>query len=194
MTVGMLPRAMRLERGGRDWMRGLLLVAVVACGLAGCNTTGDVASTMYPEAVRAGGAVKSDTAIVLVANGGSETINYLQFVHNGFPAINARGISLAPDGLVAIPVAVGTTGLELQNYTTTGRPGTYLPNGASMGFVPVHTPKIDLPSPGLYYVATVFPGHQRSFETRPTALQLTKLRKERPELAALKPVNFTWSN
>ncbi|MFK4519452.1 hypothetical protein ABIF20_006817 [Bradyrhizobium japonicum] len=175
-------------------MRGLLLVAVVACGLAGCNTTGDVASTMYPEAVRAGGAVKSDTAIVLVANGGSETINYLQFVHNGFPAINARGISLAPDGLVAIPVAVGTMGLELQNYTTTGRPGTYLPNGASMGFVPVHTPKIDLPSPGLYYVATVFPGQQRSFETRPTAVQLAKLRKERPELAALKPVNFTWSN
>ena len=175
-------------------MRGLLLVAVVACGLAGCNTTGDVASTMYPEAVRAGGAVKSDTAIVLVANGGSETINYLQFVHSGFPAINARGISLAPDGLVAIPVAVGTTGLELQNYTTTGRPGTYLPNGASMGFVPVHTPKIDLPSPGLYYVATVFPGQQRSFETRPTAVQLAKLRKERPELAALKPVNFTWSN
>ncbi|MGY4301567.1 hypothetical protein ACVWXN_009662 [Bradyrhizobium sp. i1.4.4] len=185
---------MRLERGGRDYMRGLLLVAVVACGLAGCNTTGDVASTMYPEAVRAGGAVKSDTAIVLVANGGSETINYLQFVHNGFPAINARGISVAPDGFVAIPVAVGTTGLELQNYTTTGRPGTYLPNGASMGFVPVHTPKIDLPAPGLYYVATVFPGQQCSFETRPTAVQLAKLRKERPELAALKPVNFTWSN
>ncbi|WP_441233705.1 hypothetical protein [Bradyrhizobium sp. 930_D9_N1_4] len=127
-------------------MRGWVFVVVAACALAGCNTTGDLASTMYPEAVRAGGAVKSDTAILLVGNGGSETINYLQFVHSGFPAINARGISLAPDGFVAIPVAVGTTGLELQNYTTTGRPGTYLPNGVSMGFVPVHTPRIDIPS------------------------------------------------
>ena len=175
-------------------MRGWVLVVVAACALAGCNTTGDVASTMYPDAVRAGSSVKGDAAILVVGNGGSETINYLQFVHSGFPAINARGISLAPDGFVAIPVAVGTTGLELQNYTTTGRPGTYLPNGVASGFVPVRTPKIDLPAPGLYYVATVFPGQQRSFETRPTAVQLAKLRKERPELAALKPVNFTWSN
>ncbi|WP_339036763.1 hypothetical protein WHZ78_04345 [Bradyrhizobium symbiodeficiens] len=175
-------------------MRGWVFVVVAACALAGCNTTGDVASTMYPEAVRAGSPVKGDTAIVLVGNGGSETINYLQFVHSGFPAINARGISLAPDGVVAIPIAVGTARLELQNYTTTGRPGSYLPNGVSMGFVPVHTPTIDIPSPGLYYVATVFPGQQRSFETRPTALQLAKLRKEHPELAAMKPVNFSWSN
>jgi len=175
-------------------MRRWVFVVVAACALAGCNTTGDVASTMYPDAVRAGSSVKGDAAILVVGNGGSETINYLQFVHSGFPAINARGISLAPDGFVAIPVAVGTTGLELQNYTTTGRPGTYLPNGVASGFVPVRTPKIDIVSPGLYYVATVFPGQPRNFETRPTAAQLAKLRKERPELAGLKPVNFGWSN
>jgi hypothetical protein len=149
---------------------------------------------MYPDAVQAGSAVKGDSAIVLVGNGGSGTINYLQFVHNGFPAINVHGINLAPDGLVAVPVVVGTTGLELEDYTTTGRAGTYLPNGASMGFVPVHTPKIDINSPGLYFVATLFPGQQRNFETRPTAVQLAKLRKEHPELAGLKPVNFGWSN
>ena len=78
--------------------------------------------------------------------------------------------------------------------TTTGRPGTYLPNGVASGFVPVRTPKIDIVSPGLYYVATVFPGQPRNFEIRPTAAQLAKLRKERPELAGLKPVNFGWSN
>jgi hypothetical protein len=185
---------MGLKRDRLELMRGLVFVAVVASGLASCNTTGDVASTMYPEAVRTGSPVKSDTAIVVIGNGGSETINYLQFVHSGFPAINAHGISLVPGGVVAIPVAVGTTRLELSNYTTTNRPGSYLPNGASMGFVPVHTPTIDISSPGLYYVATVFPGQQRNFETRPTEPQLARLRKERPELAVLKPVNFAWPN
>jgi len=185
---------MGFKRDCLNHMRLLVFATVVASGLAGCNTTGDIASTMYPEAVRTGSPVKSDTAIVLIGNDGSETINYLQFGHSGFPAINAHGISLVPGGVVAIPVAVGTTGLELSSYTTTSRPGIYLPNGVSMGFVPVHTPTIDIPSPGLYYVATVFPGQQRNFETRPTAPQLARLRKERPELAVLKPVNFTWSN
>ena len=78
---------------------------------------------MYPEAVQAGTAVKGDSAVVLVANGGDQTIDYLQFVHRGFPAINARGITLSPDGIVAIPVPVGTTGLYLSNYTSVGRPG-----------------------------------------------------------------------
>jgi hypothetical protein len=175
-------------------MRGWVFVIIAACALAGCNTTGDVASTMYPDAVRAGSSVKGDAAVVVVGNGGSETINYLQFVHSGFPAINAHDITLAPDEVVAIPVPVGTKGLQLSNYTTSRRPGTYLPNGTSMGFVPVNTPGIDIASPGLYYVATVFPGQQRNFEVRPSGAQLSKLRKERPELAGLKPVNFGWSN
>jgi hypothetical protein len=149
---------------------------------------------MYPEAVRAGAAVKGDTAVVLVGNGGDQTIDYLQFGHSGFPAINARGISLPPDGFVAIPVPVGTTELQLSNYTSVGRPGTYLPNGMSSGFVRVNTPEIDIRSPGLYYVATIFPGQPRSFELKPSAAQLIKLRKERPELADLKPVNFNWLN
>jgi hypothetical protein len=149
---------------------------------------------MYPEPVQAGVAVKGDTAVVLVGNGGDQTIDYLQFVHSGFPAINARGINLPPDGIVAIPVPVGTTGLQLSNYTSVGRPGTYLPNGMSSGFVRVNTPGIDIRSPGLYYVATIFPGQPRNFELKPAAAQLVKLRKDRPELADLKPANFNWSN
>jgi hypothetical protein len=175
-------------------MRKAVFVVLLACTLAACNTTGNFYSTMYPEAVQAGTAVKEDTAILLVGNGGSETINYLQFVHSSLPAINARGISLAPNDIVAIPVSVGTTGLYLSNYTTSRRPGSYLPNGTAMGFVPVNTPNIDITSPGLYYVATVFPGQERGFDVKPTGVQLLKLRKERPELAGLKPVNFGWSN
>ena len=51
-------------------------------------------------------------------------------IHSGFGA-STRGINLPPDGIVAIPVPVLTTGLQLSNYTAVGRPGTYLPNGRS---------------------------------------------------------------
>jgi hypothetical protein len=159
--------------------------------LVACNTTG---SSMYPEPLQAGGAIKGDTAIALVGNGGSETIGYLQFVHNSLPAINARGISLPPGGIVAIPIPVGTTGLSLSNYTTSGRPGGYLPNGIATGYIPVRTPPIDVNSPGLYYVATIFPGQQHNFEIKPTGNLLSQFRKERPEILNLKPINFSWTN
>jgi predicted small secreted protein len=167
----------------------LSIVIVTASALGACNTT-----SMYPEPVQAGSAIRNDAAILLVGNGGSETIDYLQFVHSSLPAINARGIRLSPGEVVAIPVPVGTTKLYLSNYTTSRRPGAYLPNGVAFGFVRVDTPSIDINSPGLYYVATIFPGQERNFETRPAGPQLIKLRKERPELAELKPVNFSWSN
>ena len=147
---------------------------------------------MYPEPLQAGSAIKSDTAIVLVGNGGSEVINYLQFVHSSLPAINASGITLAPGGIVAIPIPVGTSGLSLSNYTTSGRPGGYLTNGVAFGYVPVRTAPIDINSPGLYYIATILPDRQPNFEPRPTAVLLAKLRKERPEVSNLKPINFSW--
>jgi hypothetical protein len=166
------------------------IIIVASFALGGCNIT----SSMYPEPLQAGSAIKADTAVLLVGNGGAETIGYLQFVHNSLPAINARGISLPPGGVVAVPVPVGTTGLSLSNFTTSGRPGGYLPNGMAMGFIPVRTPPIDVDSSGLYYVATILPDRQPNFETRPTAILLAKLRKERPEISNLKPVNFSWSN
>ena len=138
---------------------------------------------MYPEPLQAGSAIKSDTAIVLVGNSGSEVINYLQFVHSSLPAINASGITLAPGGIVAIPIPVGTSGLSLSNYTISRRPGGYLTNGAAFGYIPVRTPPIDINSPGLYYIATILPDRQPNFETRPTAVLLAKLKKERPEIS-----------
>jgi hypothetical protein len=149
---------------------------------------------MYPEAVRPGDAVKNDTAVLIVANGGNQTINYLQFVHSSLPAINAGGINLSPGGIVAVPVPIGTSGLSLSNYTSSIAPAGYLPNGSSYGYIPVGTPPIDINSPGLYYVATVLPGQRPNYETKPTSQQIAKLKKERPELARLTPVNFNWLN
>lgn len=173
-------------------MRKVIFSIIVAASFAlvGCNTT----STMYPEPLPVGSAVKPDAAILLVGNGGTEAIGYLQFVHSSLPAINAYGISLSSGGVVAVPVPVGTTGLSLSNYTTSGRPGSYLPNGMAQGYIPVRTPPIDINSPGLYYVATILPGKQPNFETKPTAILLARLRKERPEISNLKSVNFSWSN
>jgi hypothetical protein len=170
-----------------------IIITITAFALVGCGTSGG-SSVMYPEPVQSGSAIKSDTAIVLVGNGGSDVINYLQFEHSGLPAINARGITLAPGGIVAIPVPVGTSRLSLSNYTASRRPGGYLPNGMAMGYVPVRTPPIEINSPGLYYVATILPDQQPNFESRPNGAQLAKWRKERPELSSLKPVNFSWSN
>jgi hypothetical protein len=171
----------------------VFFIIVTSYVLVACSAPGSL--SMYPEPLQAGSAIDNNTAIVLVGNDGSEVINYLQFVHNSLPAINARGISLPPGGIVAIPIPVGTSGLSLSNYTTLGRPGGYLPNGMATGFVPVRTPPIDINSRGLYYVATVFPAHQEhNFEIKPNGTLLAKFRKERPELTNLKPVNFSWSN
>lgn len=87
-------------------VRKTIFFLSVVCMLAGCGGSQGL-STMYPEAVRPGDAVKNDTAVLVVANGGGQTINYLQFVHSSLPAINARGINLPPGGVLAIPVPSG---------------------------------------------------------------------------------------
>ena len=175
----------------KQFARNLVLFSIAICALAGCGGS-QFTSTMYPEAVQPGAAIKNDTAILIVANGGSQTINYLQFVHSSLPAINARDINLPPGGTVAIPVPVGTTGLSLGTYTSLAAPAGYLPNGSSFGYVPVRTPPIDITSPGLYYVATVLPGQRPNYEVRPTSQQIAGLKKQRPELAWLTPINFNW--
>ena len=77
--------------------------------------------SMYPSAIEAGQNVDDQMAVLLVGNAGPETINYLQFGHSSLPAINARGIDLPPNGIVAIPVPVGITSLSLEDYTVSGR-------------------------------------------------------------------------
>jgi hypothetical protein len=159
--------------------------------LAACGTP--EAISMYPEPLKAASTVESNAAIALVGNGGNDTIDYVQFVHNSFPAINARGINLPPGGIVAIPVPVGTTGLSLNVYTTSGRPGGYLPSGMAMGYVSVHTPAIDINTAGLYYIATIFPERKPNYEVKPSPPMLTKFKAEQREISRLRPINFSWS-
>jgi hypothetical protein len=157
--------------------------------LVACSTSH--LSTMYTQPVGSN-SVENSMAVVLVGNAGPETINYLQFTHSLMPAINARDINLPPNGVIAIPVPIGTKGLSLAVYTATGQPGGYLPSGTSYGYVPVRTPKVDINSRGLYFIATVLPGRRENFDPNPNPSALARLRSAEPQLADLTPVNFTW--
>jgi hypothetical protein len=108
------------------------------------------------------------------------------------PAINAQGIDLPPNSILAIPVPVGLTGLSLEDYTVSGRGAGYLPNGMAIGYIPVHSPKINISSWGLYYIATVHPGSLDGYSTRPDPAMLMQFRKDHPAVANLKPINFSW--
>jgi hypothetical protein len=181
---------LRLQKYNRVRLAMVVAVTVLAVTLAG-----PVLSSMYPQALDASSMPANDEAVALVGNAGPDTINYLQFGHSTIPAINAQNISLPPGGVIAIPIPVGTQSLSLEDFTLARRPGFYLLNGMGIGYIAVHTPKMDIVSRGLYYIATVFPGRPsgQNFETKPTAALLSKFKAERPKLAAnLKAVNFSW--
>jgi hypothetical protein len=147
---------------------------------------------MYPQAIAEDKIVDENTAILLVGNAGPASLGYLQFVHSALPAINVRNVALPPNGIVAVPVPVGLTKLELQNYSLSGGGGAYLPSGMAVGYVPVHTPKMDITSNGVYYVATIFPGAQPNFTTSPDLVMLKQFKAGHPKVASLKANNFTW--
>jgi hypothetical protein len=159
--------------------------------LSGCGSTPSHFS-MYPEAIEEDRNVDEATAILLVGNAGPASIDYLQFVHSSLPAINARNIMVPPNGVIAIPIPVGIKSLEFNSYTLAGRSGGYLPSGMSVGYIPVHTPRIDITSRGLYYVATLFPGSPDKYSVEPNAVMLAQFRRTHPQLANLKPINFVW--
>jgi len=165
-------------------------VTVTLVFLAGCAVPENF--SMYPIALQANSAVSDDLAVVLVGNSGQAPINYLQFGHSSLPAINAKDIDLRPGNIVAIPIAVGIRSLSLQTYTLATQGAGYLPNGMSFGYIAVHTPKIDLTSRGVYYLATVLPGSQPNFTVEPDRAMLAQFAKAYPQIAKLRPVNFTW--
>ena len=169
----------------RPWVfLGLLVLA--ACAGTPANFE------MYPQAVNEGQPLPADKAIVLVGNGGPAGIDYLQFDHSGFPVINVTGINIPPMGIAAVPISVGVKELSLEDYTISGRGGGYLPNGMAFGYIAVHTPKIDINTPGLYYIATIFAGSTQAFTAEPNPVMLRQFKAAHPELAKLKPVNFSW--
>ena len=147
---------------------------------------------MYPTALQANAAVSDDLAVVLVGNSGQAPINYLQFSHSSLPTINAQDLNLRPGSIVAIPIAVGIRQLSLGTYTLATQGAGYLPNGMGYGYHAVHTPKIDLTARGVYYLATVLPGSEPNFTVEADRTMLAQFAKAYPQIAKLKPVNFTW--
>jgi hypothetical protein len=148
--------------------------------------------SMYPEALAADRSIEDNMAVILVGNLGPAGVDYLQFEHSSLPAINVHGINLLPDSIAAVPIPVGTRSLSLSSYTIGGRSRGYLPNGMNFGYIPVHSPGIDIDSHGLYYTVTLFPGSQRNYVVAPNATMLERFRRNYPQLAKLKPINFNW--
>lgn len=147
---------------------------------------------MYPQALDGNKNVPHDTAVVLVGNGGAATIGYLQFAHSSLPAINAYNLNLTANDIAAIPIPVGIKALSLHRYSLANRPGFYLPNGMAVGYSHVDSRAVDITTPGLYYVATVFPGMPKGHTAAPSPAILAHLKKTRPQLLHLKPINFDW--
>ena len=171
-------------------IRGFVAAGVLLL-LVACSALPDKFS-MYPDEVKDGQNVGSEMAVVLVGNTGPAHINYLQFGHSSLPAINIRGIDLAPNGIAAVPVPVGLSGLSLEDYTISGQAAGYLTSGMAVGYIPVHTPKIDISSRGLYFIGTIHPGSSGSYSTNPDPSMLAQFRKTHPQLTNLKPINFSW--
>jgi hypothetical protein len=163
---------------------GLLLVG-------GCSSNLE----MNLDAVRADKDVEDNLAVVLVGNSGSVAIDYLQFTQSPMmPPIKVRNKNVPPNGIVAIPIPVGTKSLSLASYARTDRPPGYMPTGSYYGLISVNTPAIDIDAKGLYYVATVFPGKSEPFAAAPDPTALEEFRRAHPRLAQLNPVNFSWPN
>jgi hypothetical protein len=172
------------------------MLRVIAVGallslLAACTALPDKFS-MYPDAATEDQQVDADKAVLLIGNAGPGSINYLQFDHSSLPAINVHGIDLSPGGIVAVPVPVGLKHVSLEDYTLSGRGAGYTAGGIGFGYLPVHSPAIDISARGLYYVATIRPDSSERYSIDPDPAALTQFRKTHPELASLKPVNFKW--
>lgn len=178
--------SMRTRRFGVALRLAALCAALLP---AGCSVPEKF--SMYPTALGADTPVAQDQAVVLVGNAGPVGINSLQFTHSSMPAINAT-VDLPPGGVVAIPMPPGIRQLSLGTYTLSGKSAGYLPSGMNYGYIAVRTPKIDIAATGAYYVATIRPDAQPNFTTAPDAAMLARFAKAHPQVAKLRPVNFTW--
>ena len=172
-------------------MRRLLsLFLLIAC--VSCSVPANF--TMYPDRLTGSETLPPDMAIVLVGVTGQAAVDYLQFKHASMPAINAR-FSGSPEGntIIAVPVPVGIKQLSLQVYTIAGRGAGYMPTGAPYGFITVATPKIDISTPGLYYIATLDVNQPGKYSQAPIADQLRAARvRFATSFTGQNPVNFAW--
>ena len=134
----------------------------------------------------------NNTVVVLVGVVGPSAIDYIQFCHNGFPCFNYRNINLSND-VIALPMTVPMGNLELNSYTTANRPGYYLPNGVSYGYIGLDDKHTNLNEPGIYYHLTIDTTQSGKFFEKPTRnLLLIAKEKYGKALEGLKPLNFEW--
>ncbi len=165
------------------------LITVVLLALSGCASLPD-GFTMYPQPLGQDQKPPEGMAVVLVGVVGPGEVDYMQFNHSSLPAINVRFPPRA-DSIVAIPMPVGIRDLKLSTITLKGRPGFYLGSVAA-GFTAVHTHRIDLAKPGLYYLATLDTSQPGKYVDKPIPLQLKELRARHTGLQSIQPVNFAW--
>jgi hypothetical protein len=62
----------------------------------------------------------------------------------------------------------------------------------AVGYVPGHTPRIDITDHGAYYIATIFPAAQQNFTTSPDPGMLKQSKNSHPKIVGLKAKNFSW--
>jgi hypothetical protein len=168
--------------------RVLILTGLLA--IAGCAGVPEN-FVDYPKPLTKGESVKSNSAIVLVGISGPVAVDYIQFGHSTFPAINAK-FPAQGDTIVAIPIATGVKQLAIWTITLAGRPGFYI-GSMPVGYIPVKTRAIDIDRPGIYYLATLDTSKPGASSPEPNPEQLLRLRETLGDaLAGLQPVNFQW--
>lgn len=186
----------------RAWMRRralppptglmkLVMFCVAVLAIEGCNLPAKFSG--FPSPLTDGAKVTDDMAVVIVGNDSAPSVNYLQFSHSAFPAINVGDCDVPSMGTIAISIPVGVKQLSLSDYTNTAHPGVTLATGMSLGYVRVDTPSIDMTEHGLYYLATITQFSPTKYALKPAPQLLLQFKHAYPELAKLKPINFSWT-
>src|SRR4029077_3033363 len=97
--------------------------------------------------------------------------------------------------VVPIAIPVGIRQLSLSSITIGGRASGYTSGGTSYGYIGVHTPKVDIEKPGLYYIATLETNSPGQFQLMPISEQLKEFRSRyQGNAGKLEPINFRWPN
>ncbi len=170
-------------------MKSWALALCIALALGGCSQN----FSLNFDAVTVDKDIEDNRAVILVGNGGTAAIDYLQFTQAApMPPINVRGKNVQPNGILAVPIPVGTKSLSLASYARTDRPTGVMPTGSYYGHIPVNTAAIDIDTKGIYYIVTLFPGRTDAPSPAPDPAALQQFRQAHPRLAQLPALNFAW--
>jgi hypothetical protein len=133
----------------------------------------------------------ADMAIVLIGIVGPRKLDYMGLNHFRLPTIRA-GFQPTTDAIVAFPIPVGIKGLNVNEFTAAGsRVGNI--GSMSYGYVGVHSNRVDIDTPGIYFLTTVDSSRPESFDKTPLPSQLRDARRRLAvSLEGREPVNFTW--